>query len=404
MTEDLERPDETGDGSPLNDAPTPTQPTRRSRRVWLAAGGTVMATGLAVGGYGAAAAVTGGSSTAGFPAAQSGTATASDVSNVTTDVERSVVDITATDSYAGAQDAGTGMVVTSDGDVLTNNHVVQGATSLSVRLVSTGTTYSAKVLGTDAAHDVALIKLTGASGLTPITAASATTVSVGEGVTAIGNAGDQPGAPTVTTGTITATARSITASDGDGSDSERLTGLLQTDATIVAGDSGGPLVDSAGRVVGMDTAASTSTGRFQPSASSSTGSGEGFAIPITSALRIAKSIAAGTAGSTVVIGTPGFLGVEVATATAWSDGWPATSGIASGATVAGVAAGTPAATLGLAPGDVITSVGGHAVSSSDDLTSALDATHGGDRVSISWADTSGSSHTSTVTLIDGPAA
>jgi S1-C subfamily serine protease len=229
-------------------------------------------------------------------------------------------------------------------------------------------------------------------------------VSVGEGVTAIGNAGDQPGAPTVTTGTITATARSITASDGDGSDSERLTGLLQTDATIVAGDSGGPLVDSAGRVVGMDTAASTSTGRFQPSASSSTGSGEGFAIPITSALRIAKSIAAGTAGSTVVIGTPGFLGVEVATATAWSDGWPATSGIASGATVAGVAAGTPAATLGLAPGDVITSVGGHAVSSSDDLTSALDATHGGDRVSISWADTSGSSHTSTVTLIDGPAA
>jgi len=247
-------------------------------------------------------------------------------------------------------------------------------------------------------------------------------VTSGIAVAAIGNAMDKPGQPSVATGTITATGQEITASDEAGGSSERLTGLLETDADVVAGDSGGPLVDSSGQVVGMDTAgSSSSSGSMFGDATSSTASA-GFAIPITKALNVAKQIASGDASSTIVIGTPGLLGVEVAAVDAGSfpgkgfggfggaggfgdsAGGSTGSSITQGATVAGVVSGSAAATIGLSVGDVITAVDGHTVSSAAGLSNVLDATHSGDTVSVTWTDASGTSHTADATLGTGPAA
>jgi S1-C subfamily serine protease len=396
----------------------------RSRRLRLVAGATIAATGLALGGWGMVAAAASSPATAGFPSVQSLSADRTiNASSVAAGVDRFVVDITAYDGESGEQDAGTGMVVTADGDVLTNNHVVAGATKLSVKVVSTGHTYTAKVLGTDAAEDVALIQLQGASGLTTLTAADTSAVTTGVAVAAIGNAMNKPGKPSVASGTITATGQSITASDEAGGSSERLTDLLETDADVIAGDSGGPLVDSGGQVIGMDTAGSSSSGdesRFGESTSSE--SSAGFAIPITKALNIAKKIASGDGSATIVIGTPGLLGVEVASVAAGSfagggfsgfggaggfgDSAAGSTGSSStaGATVADVVSGSAAAAVGLTAGDVITAVNGHTISSAAGLSSVLDTTHSGDRASITWTDAAGTLHTASATLGSGPAA
>jgi S1-C subfamily serine protease len=373
--------------------PEAAQPRFRIRRV--IAGGTVLVTGLAFAGWGVADAISSNAATRGFPHVTGLSAAASiSGSSVASDVDNAVVDIDAADGYSGEGDEGTGMVVTSNGDVLTNNHVVAGSTSVSVTLVSTGKTYHATVLGTDATDDVALLKLRGASGLSTIDVGDATSATTGIAVAAVGNALGRAGAPTVTTGSITGTGRSITASDGDGASSERLTGLLETDADIVSGDSGGPLVDSSGQVIGMDTAASASdSGGFGFEQSAITSSDDGYAIPITHALDIARKIAAGKASATIVIGTPGFLGLELAS--------PADE---SGVLVAGVVPNSPVARAGVSADDTITSLNGTTVTSDDALTAALAKTQGGDRVTLGWVDASGGAHQATVTLISGPAA
>lgn len=350
----------------------------------------MLVTGLAFAGWGVTDALAN-SATRGFPhvAALSAGTTVS-ASSAEAAVNNAVVDIDATDGYSGEEDAGTGMVITSNGDVLTNNHVVADATSVTVTLVATGKSYKAKVLGTDATDDVALLKLTGVSGLATINAGDASSVADGTAVAAVGNALGRAGTPTVTTGAITGTGRDITASDGNGSSSERLTGLLETDTNIVSGDSGGPLVDSSGQVVGMDTAAAASESDgsgFEPSAITS--SSDGYAIPITTALDIARKIASGKASSTIVIGTSGFLGVEI--------GSPSSG-------LAGVVSSGPAANAGITAGDTITSLNGTAVTSADGLTALLDKTHGGDRVTVGWVDVAGTSQQARVTLIAGPAA
>lgn len=409
-------------------------PQPRSRRRRVIAGGTVLATGLAVAGWGVSDALSSDAATRGFPSVSNLSASASvDASTAAAAVNNFVVDIDATDGYSGQADAGTGTVITSNGDVLTNNHVVAGATSVTVTLVSTGRTYQAQVLGTDATDDVALLKLKGASGLATIKAGDGSAVAAGIGVAAVGNALGRAGTPTVTTGSITGTGRSITASDGDGSASETLTGLLETDADVVSGDSGGPLVDSSGQVIGMDTAASTSESDGSGFESSAiTSSNDGYAIPITTALGIARKIASGKASATIVIGTPGFLGVALGSSpsssssdgglgggygdggfgsqdgsglgTAYSSGADDQTGTSPGLTVAGVEPNSPADRAGISAGDTITSVNGTAVSSGDALSAAMDKTHGGDRATIGWTDSTGSSQQATVTLIAGPAA
>ena len=432
----------------------------RSRRRRAIAGGTVLMTGLAFAGWGVSDALASSAATRGFPHVSGLSAGDSvDASTAESAVNNFVVDIVSTDGYSGEEDAGTGSVITSNGDVLTNNHVVADATSITVTLVSTGRSYQAKVLGTDATDDVALLKLKGASGLPTLHAGNADKATPGIAVAAVGNALGKGGSPTVTTGTITGTGRSITASDGDGAGSENLTGMLETNADIVSGDSGGPLVDSSGQVIGMDTAAEGSEGDgAEPSAI--TQSSDGYAIPITTALGIARKIADGKASSKIVIGTPGFLGLELGSPSTespsvggdpygsqggqgygdpygdggqggygdpYGDGGQgygdpygsqggstfgtdysptatnqaaATSGLA----VAGVVANSPAAHAGIAAGDTITSLDGTAITTSAGLTALLDKTQGGDHATIGWVDASGASHQASVTLISGPAA
>jgi S1-C subfamily serine protease len=305
-----------------------------------------------------------------------------------------LVDIVTTLGLQGGEAAGTGQVLTSSGLVLTNNHVIDGATSIRVTDIGNGRTYPAKVVGYDQTKDIAVIQLQGASGLQTVNMGNSTTAKADEKVVALGNAGGKGGTPSVAVGHITGLGAAITASDASSGTSEHLTGLIHHDAPIQPGDSGGPLVNTAGQVVGINTAASSGF-QFQ------SGQTQAFAIPINEALTIAGRIEAGDSSSTVHIGTTGLLGVEVMPASS-----AAANGVqaGSGAAVAGVVSGTPAAGAGLTAGDVITSAGGHQVSSPSALQAALEQHHPGDSVTIGWTDQAGQAHTATVTLANGPAA
>jgi len=207
----------------------------------------------------------------------SGNATATSKTMLTTSqiasrVDPGLVDVTSTLGYQGATAKGTGIVLTSNGEVLTNNHVVNGATSVSVTDIGNGKTYKATVVGYDQSHDVAVLQLSGASGLTTAATGNSSTVKVGDNVVGLGNAGGADGTPSVAAGTVTALNQSITASDEGSGSSEQLSGLIQTNANIQPGDSGGPLVNSYGQIIGMDTAASSSG---SPVGNGSGGSGNG---------------------------------------------------------------------------------------------------------------------------------
>ena len=357
-----------------------------------------------------------------------------DEQSVATKVEPGMVDITATLRYTGQVFEGTGMMLSSSGLVLTNNHVVDGSTGLTATVVSTGRKYHAQIVGTDATDDVALLKLVGVSGLKTVQVGDSSKVTIGSQVVALGNAGGAGGTPTVTSGSITALHRTITASDAGSGDSETLHNMLQTNAQIAEGDSGGPLANAAGQVIGMDTAANTQS--FGPQ-----GSNEGFAIPINHALAIAHQIAAGHGSASIRIGQPAFMGIAVASSSssaASSDdspqqqlrqlnqtagqfgggvnsngrclgngaGNPVPGSIApasTGTLIAGAFCHAPAAAAGLTGGDVILVINGQAVGAPTSLTSVLAQYHPGDRISVTWMDTSGQRHTSSLTLTTGPA-
>jgi S1-C subfamily serine protease len=326
-------------------------------------------------------------------------------------VDPAIVDVTSTLGYQQATAKGTGIVLTSNGEILTNNHVINGATSISVTDIGNGKTYKATVVGYDESHDIAVLQLAGASGLTTASTGNSSTVSVGDSVVALGNAGGVGGTPAVAPGAVTALDQTITATDEGSGSSEQLTGLIQTNAAIQAGDSGGPLVNSHGQVIGIDTAASTNyqfggsgNGGFGGNGlggDGSTGSAggsvtQGFAIPINTALSIASQIEAGHASSTVHIGATAFIGLSIA---------PQQSSYYQGVVLAGTAAGTPAAKAGLGRGDVVTALNGRSVTSGTQIQQILVGLHPGDKVSIAWTDTStGQSHTATLTLTAGPAA
>src|SRR3989440_3002823 len=243
-----------------------------------------------------------------------------------------VVNVTTTLGYENGSAAGTGMVLTASGEVLTNNHVIRGATTIRVAEPSSGRSYTATVVGYSVSSDVAGLQLNGASQLRPVALGNSSTRKIGQRVTALGNARGAGGKPSSARGKVTAVRRSIVVSDGQGR-SERLVGLIRTDAALEPGESGGPLLNAAGRVIGMDTAASVG---FQFQASS-----EGFAIPINRAVALAKQIEAGRASATVHIGSTPFLGVSVATAADQS---------VAGAGVAGVVSRSPAHPAGIVTG------------------------------------------------------
>ena len=361
----------------------------KRRTILIAAGSAVAAAALTIAGFGVSNAF--GSTT--LTSAQ-----------IASKVDPGLVDIVTNLGYQNGEAAGTGMVLTSSGEVLTNNHVIRGATQIKARDVGNGRTYTAKVVGYDETDDVAVIQLQGASGLQTVSTSSAG-VSVGDKVVALGNAEGKGGTPSKAVGKVTGLGRTITASDEDAATSEQLSGMIQTNAPIQPGDSGGALVNQAGDIVGMNTAASTgiSTTGFQGQSGQQT---QAFAIPISKAERIAGQIEAGQASSTVHIGQTAFLGVQISTGSTGFGGFGSTGGSTggNGALVAGVVSGSAANQAGLTQGDEITSVAGHTVSSATGISSTLATFHPGNKLTIGWTDQSGQSHTATVTLTTGPAA
>jgi S1-C subfamily serine protease len=319
------------------------------------------------------------------------------VAAIAAKVNPALVDINVTLGYQSGRAAATGVVLTSNGLVLTNNHVILGATAISATDVGNGRTYTATVVGYDRSHDIAVIQLQGASALTTVTLGDSSKVAVGQRVVALGNAGGAGGTPSAAGGTLVALNQEITASDEGAGTSEQLTGLLQTNAAIQPGDSGGPLVNTAGQVIGIDTAASSSYS-FQSTEA------QGFAVPINTATSIAAQITAHRSSSTVHIGPTAFLGVEL-DPTYDQGGFGGQGGTTvSGATISGTLAGSPAAQAGLSGGDVIVSVDGTTVGSGTDLSGVLGQYKPGDKVTIGWIDQSGSRHSSSVQLATGPPA
>lgn len=308
-----------------------------------------------------------------------------------------VVVIDTTLGYSGGEAAGTGMVLTSDGLVLTNHHVIEGATEITVTIESTGETYTATVLGYDASADVALLQLDSASGLDTVALDDDGGVTTGDEVTAIGNA-NGGGELLAAAGAVTATDQTMTASTSSSGDSETLSGLIEFEAAVVSGDSGGPLVDDEGEVVGMTTAASTG-GTYTVA----------YAVDVQDALAIVTQIQTGEETDTVTVGYPGFLGVQLASGTGSGFG-PGGQGdpfaqTGTGAVIGGVIDGTPAAEAGLAAGDTITAVDGQAVTSADDLSTIMAGYDPDDQVTVTWTSgTTGEQQEATVTLAQGPVA
>jgi S1-C subfamily serine protease len=296
-----------------------------------------------------------------------------------------VVTVVSKIGFDGREEAaGTGVILTSHGRMLTNNHVVEGSTAIEVTVESTNVTYRAEVVGTDATDDIAVLQLvtgTGAdvTGLTPARI-DRDRLAVGDAVTDVGNA-KGTGNLVAANGTVAALDQGIQVTDDTTGRPKTLSGLIELDADVVAGDSGGPVLDAQGEVTGIATAASSGSAEVT-----------GYAIPISTALSVAERIVAGDASDRVVIGLPAYLGVEVATEQ------PAT-----GALNAGVIAATPAAASGIGAASIITAVDGTEIDATS-LAGAIAVHRVGDRVEIAWTDATGAAHQATVALIAGPAA
>ncbi|GAB3947367.1 trypsin-like peptidase domain-containing protein [Kribbella albertanoniae] len=367
-----------------------------------------------------------------------------DPAAVASKVSPGLVNINTVLGLENAKAAGTGIVLTSDGVILTNHHVIEGATSISVTDVGNGKTYVASVVGYDEDHDIAVLKLKDASGLETAKLGNSDNVKVGDQVVGIGNAGGKGGTPTYAAGTITALNQAITATDQNGQDPENLTNLLQTDANIQAGQSGGPLANANGEVIGVDTAgnnggqgnpgqtsATTNTkpnpqlaadgDPYAPGNGSGFGDGQGFpqdpygnggqgdggqgsggqgggsagpqgyAIPINQAMDIAKKIQSGQESADIHIGADPLLGVSILP----------NAGV-QGAAIQDVIPEGKADEAGITAGDVITSFDGKPVTSPESLSELLDQHHPGDKVEVTWTDQQGESHKATVELITGP--
>ena len=302
---------------------------------------------------------------------------------------RGLVDIDTRLAYEDGRAAGTGMVITGDGQVLTNAHVIDGAGSIVVTIVSTGETYDATVLGSDDTRDVALLQLEDVSGLATVTLGDSSSVELGDAIVALGNSTGTGDAPSVSEGTVTGTDESITVGDPGTGEFDRMSGLIETDAALAPGDSGGPMFNADGEVIGISTAADG--GRQFPNQDR-----ESYAVAIDTAEAVAEQIRAGDGTDTVQIGIRGFLGVTIEGANAEASG-------VGGAVISGVLDGTPAADAGLQAGDVITGIDGEPVDSGDGLTAGLHGFQPGDEVTVDWTDASGTPRSATVTLSTGPA-
>jgi S1-C subfamily serine protease len=287
--------------------------------------------------------------------------------------------------------AGTGMIVTKSGQVLTNNHVIEGATRILVTIPGGGQ-FVARVLGADPTDDVALLQMEGGSDFRTVTLADSSTVRVADRVVAVGNALGKGGEPALAPGSVWGLDQSIEVRDAHGH-LDSLDGVIQVNAAVRPGDSGGPLENQDGDVVGMVTAADAHT--------NGTASQVAFAIPVNTALGILQRIRLGDAGDPIVIGDAGYLGVRVEDLTAES-GSSLGLGPNEGAFIASVMPGSPAARIGMPASSVVTAVDGHSVTSADSLGPLIHFHSPGQSISVTWIDSSGT-HTATAALVAGPA-
>lgn len=273
---------------------------------------------------------------------------------------------------------GTGMVLTAEGKVLTNYHVIAGSEKLAVTIAETGDTYVATVLGFDQSRDVALLQLTDASGLATVTI-DQDQVNVGDEVAAVGNASG--GMELVkASGEVTATSQDLTvSSDSPWGNTEDLSGLVATDAGAVAGDSGGPMFDAEAEVLGITTAGSTKEHTS-------------YAVPIATALAVVDQIEAGQDAGTVRVGPAGYLGVQVGSSYTG----------AKGATVSSVVKGGPAAKAGITAGSRITKVGDVTITSKTNMASVIRAVEPGAEVKITWKTSGGATKSAMVTMGSSP--
>ncbi len=292
---------------------------------------------------------------------------------------------------SGEEDQGTGMIIDANGTVVTNNHVIALAADGGGKITVTesGTTKSkpATLVGTDPSRDVAMLRITGASGLPTVTLGSSKALQVGDAVVAIGNAlGLAAGTPTVTQGIVSALGRTVTAGASSSSATETLTNMIQTDAAINPGNSGGPLIDSDGQVIGMNTAVAGSD------SDGTSAQDIGFAIPSATIESLLPGLEKG--------GTPqtggGYLGVDITTLNSQlrsQYGFTPQSG----AVVLDVVPGSPADQAGIEQGDVIVSIGSTAITSADQLQTIVQKDKPGKTVQVGFY-RGATKHTVPVTL------
>ena len=299
-----------------------------------------------------------------------------------------LVDIDTTLGYQGAAGAGTGIVISPNGDVLTNNHVIEGSTDIRAISLANSQTYQVDVLGFDRANDIAVIRLRGANNLPTAALGTSSNVVVGDPIAAIGNSNGTGGPPSYAPGAVTQLGASVRATNEAGGDARELFDLIRVAAEIRPGDSGGPLVNSAGQVIGVTVAATLD---FHMGGVSG---GEGFAIPIDRAMAIANQIRAGAPAPGIHLGDSAFIGVAIADAL--PVGGPA------GAVVRQVLPDTPAGMAGLRAGDVITAVDGVPVNSAVDLSNIMDQRRPGNTIMLTWIDRAGIPRTVPVLLAKGP--
>ena len=317
-------------------------------------------------------------------------AAAVDPAAVAAKLDPRLADVTAVLGAGYARAEGTGIVLTSNGEVLTNNHVIAGAISITVTDVGNSRTYPADVVGYDRLHDIAVLQLRGASGLKAMPLGGSPDLMPGQRVMALGNAGGRGGTPAMAVGMIAGLDQTITTADPATDAFERLTGLIASNVSIAAGDSGGPLVNTTGQIVGIDTAASPGS-RF-PSVTPA----RAYSIPASQAASIARRIEAGRASAVVHIGATAFLGATIMLSEI--------PGLQYGdAQVTDVIPDSPAAAAGLTAHDVITSLGSHTITSASDVQNVISQYHPGDRIRVGWTDRTGRPRTASVTLVKGPA-
>lgn len=311
-----------------------------------------------------------------------GQTTSINATEATAEQSVGVVQISTVVDFDGGKAAGTGIVIdaTATGGgalVVTNHHVVEGATSIEVTDPVSGETSEAEVLGFDAVKDVAVLRVDSST----LTAVDTDTsgVDVGDPVVAVGDAGGDGGSLTAAEGTVTALRQQIDITEDDGSVAT-LRRLIEVDSDIIPGDSGGALLAEDGDVVGMNVAASTGSNQI-----------DGYVIPMRRVLKVVDRVLAGDDTGPVTLGYSAFLGVGLSTS--------------GGAAVVGnLVEGGPAVDAGITAGSTVTTLDGVDVKSSTHLRRLIQQHAPGEEVTVTWADAQGGSHDATLTLGRAPVA